>query len=86
VGFIAEKIANEMKTAGHVDAAEALPVATTPVVNKPRTTAGAIVIAELLSPVSGEVVELQQVPDEAFASKAVGDGIAIKPTSNIVLS
>ena len=28
----------------------------------------------------------QQVPDEAFASKAVGDGIAIKPTSNIVLS
>ena len=86
VGFIAEKIANEMKIAGHVDAAEALPVATTPVVNKPRTTAGAIVIAELLSPVSGEVVELQQVPDEAFASKAVGDGIAIKPTSNIVLS
>lgn len=86
VGFIAEKIANEMKIAGHVDAAEALPVATTPVVNKPRTTAGVIVIAELLSPVSGEVVELQQVPDEAFASKAVGDGIAIKPTSNIVLS
>ncbi|CDL22089.1 PTS system, N-acetylglucosamine-specific IIA component / PTS system,N-acetylglucosamine-specific IIB component / PTS system, N-acetylglucosamine-specific IIC component [Klebsiella pneumoniae IS53] len=29
---------------------------------------------------------LEQVPDEAFASKAVGDGIAVKPTSNIVVA
>ncbi|UMX68386.1 PTS glucose transporter subunit IIA [Klebsiella pneumoniae] len=28
---------------------------------------------------------LEQVPDEAFASKAVGDGIAEKPTSNNIV-
>ncbi len=86
VGFVAEKIANEMKTTGHVDAAEALPVAAAPTASKPRTTTATTVIAELLSPVSGEVVALEQVPDEAFASKAVGDGIAIRPTSPIVFS
>lgn len=86
VGFVAEKIANEMKTTGHVDAAEALPLTVAPAPAKPRATTGSAIIAELLSPVSGEVVALEQVPDEAFASKAVGDGIAIKPTSNIVVS
>ncbi len=29
---------------------------------------------------------LDQVPDEAFASKAVGDGVAVKPTDKIVVS
>ena len=86
VGFVAEKIANEMKTTGHVDAAEALPLTVAPAPAKPRATTGSAIIAELLSLVSGEVVALEQVPDEAFASKAVGDGIAIKPTSNIVVS
>ncbi len=40
----------------------------------------------LLSPVTGDVVALSEVPDEAFASKAVGDGVAIKPTDKIVVS
>jgi PTS system N-acetylglucosamine-specific IIC component len=44
------------------------------------------IIATLVAPVSGEVVALEQVPDEAFASKAVGDGLAIRPTSSTVLS
>ena len=35
---------------------------------------------------TGEVVALDQVPDEAFASKAVGDGPAIRPTDNIVVA
>lgn len=29
---------------------------------------------------------LDQIPDEAFASKAVGDGVAVKPTDKIVVS
>lgn len=87
VGFVAEKIANAMKTTGDVPAAEAAPVtAPTHAATKPDSVAGAVVIAELVSPVTGEVVALGQVPDEAFASKAVGDGVAIKPTESKVVS
>ncbi|WP_312046971.1 PTS N-acetyl glucosamine transporter subunit IIABC, partial [Erwinia sp.] len=44
------------------------------------------VIETLLAPVSGEIVALEQVPDEAFASKAVGEGVAIRPTGSTVVS
>jgi PTS system N-acetylglucosamine-specific IIC component len=40
----------------------------------------------LLAPVSGEVVALEEVPDAAFASKAVGDGLAIRPTGRLVVA
>ncbi|WP_028454800.1 glucose PTS transporter subunit IIA [Chitinilyticum litopenaei] len=40
----------------------------------------------LLAPVTGEVVALEDVPDAAFASKAVGDGVAIRPTGKIVVA
>lgn len=40
----------------------------------------------MVAPVSGEVVALDQVPDEAFASKAVGDGVAIRPTDSTVVA
>jgi len=36
-------------------------------------------IVEFKSPIVGEVVALTDVPDEVFASKMVGDGIAFKP-------
>jgi glucose-specific phosphotransferase system IIA component len=36
--------------------------------------------------VSGEVVALEDVPDAAFASKAVGEGIAIRPTGHLVVA
>lgn len=84
VGFVAEKIATAMKTTGYVEAARA--VATAPTATKPLMTKPAAVIAELVAPVSGELVMLEQVPDEAFASKAVGDGIAINPTSCTVVA
>lgn len=90
VGFVAEKIANAMKTAGDVPAAassSAAPAQAAPVAAaKPQAVPNAVVIAELLSPVTGEVVALEQVPDEAFASKAVGDGVAVKPTDKTVVS
>ncbi|HEY4435880.1 MULTISPECIES: N-acetylglucosamine-specific PTS transporter subunit IIBC [Lelliottia] len=86
VGFVAEKIANAMKTTGPVAASEAAPVAAAPVAAKPQAVPNATTIAALVSPVTGEVVALEQVPDEAFASKAVGDGVAVKPTEKTVVS
>lgn len=53
---------------------------------KPQAVPNASVIAELVSPITGLVVSLDEVPDEAFASKAVGDGVAIKPTDKFVVS
>lgn len=41
---------------------------------------------ELLAPVSGKVLELSSVPDEVFATKLVGDGVAIEPTDDIIMS
>lgn len=87
VGFVAEKIANAMKTTGPVAAAEATSApAATPAAVKPQAVANVTTIAALVSPVTGEVVALEQVPDEAFASKAVGDGVAVKPTDKTVVS
>lgn len=88
VGFVAEKIANAMKTTGHVAAAEAAPAAApAQAAAKPQAVPNAAAtIAALVSPVTGDVVALEQVPDEAFASKAVGDGVAVKPTEKTVVS
>ncbi|HBI07692.1 MAG TPA: PTS N-acetyl glucosamine transporter subunit IIABC, partial [Erwinia persicina] len=44
------------------------------------------IVGSLVAPVSGTVVAIEQVPDEAFASKAVGDGLAIKPTGSTVVA
>lgn len=92
VGAKAESIGDEMKkvvTRGPVAAAAAAPagnVATAAPAAKPQAVANAKTVESLVSPISGDVVALEQVPDEAFASKAVGDGIAVKPTSNIVVA
>ncbi|WP_373392977.1 N-acetylglucosamine-specific PTS transporter subunit IIBC [Raoultella ornithinolytica] len=87
VGFVAEKIANAMKTTGPVAAAEgnAAPAAAAPTA-KPQAVANAKTIAVLVSPITGDIVALEQVPDEAFASKAVGDGVAVKPTDKTVVA
>ncbi|HCT1821742.1 MULTISPECIES: PTS N-acetyl glucosamine transporter subunit IIABC [Klebsiella] len=92
VGAKAESISDEMKkvvTRGPVAAAAAAPagnVATAAPAAKPQAVANAKTVESLVSPITGDVVALEQVPDEAFASKAVGDGIAVKPTSNIVVA
>lgn len=38
----------------------------------------------LAAPFAGEVIELKNVPDEAFAQKMLGDGFAITPVENTV--
>ena len=90
VGAKAESIGDAMKKVvarGPVAAAsaEATPATAAPVA-KPQAVPNAVSIAELVSPITGDVVALDQVPDEAFASKAVGDGVAVKPTDKIVVS
>ncbi|WP_163192758.1 PTS sugar transporter subunit IIA [Clostridium thermarum] len=40
----------------------------------------------LLAPVSGKVLDLSTVPDEIFADKMVGEGIAIDSTDDIVVA
>lgn len=40
----------------------------------------------LKAPLSGELVNINNVPDEAFAQKMIGDGIAIKPVNNCLIS
>lgn len=39
---------------------------------------------ELLSPVNGNVVQLKDIKDEAFASGALGKGIAIDPSEGVI--
>lgn len=91
VGAKAESIGDAMKRViarGPVAAAapvQAEPAAATTAA-KPQAVASAQTIAALVSPVTGDVVALDQVPDEAFASKAVGDGVAVKPTDKLVVS
>lgn len=64
-----------MVTRGPVAAAApAGNVATAAPAAKPQAVANAKTVETLVSPITGDVVALEQVPDEAFASKAVGDG------------
>ncbi|MEG1704294.1 MAG: PTS glucose transporter subunit IIA [Niameybacter sp.] len=41
---------------------------------------------EIISPMTGEAIDLSQVPDPVFSEKMVGDGIAIIPTENRVVA
>ncbi|MED5524157.1 PTS glucose transporter subunit IIA [Gallaecimonas pentaromativorans] len=41
---------------------------------------------DITAPVSGELVDIEAVPDVVFADKIVGDGIAIKPSSHQVVA
>ncbi|MBP2154691.1 PTS N-acetyl glucosamine transporter subunit IIABC [Erwinia rhapontici] len=90
VGAKAESIAEEMKkqiAKGPVAAAAASSKPVAPVAAPqaiPNAAKG--VIGTLVAPVSGKVVAIDQVPDEAFASKAVGDGLAILPTGSTVVA
>ena len=37
---------------------------------------------DIIAPLTGEIVAMEDVPDAVFADKIVGDGIAIRPTGN----
>ncbi|WP_338207687.1 PTS glucose transporter subunit IIA [Lactiplantibacillus paraxiangfangensis] len=40
----------------------------------------------IVSPVNGEVVPITKVPDEVFAQKMMGDGLAVIPTDDVVVA
>ncbi len=42
--------------------------------------------ADLTAFLSGKTVALEEVPDQVFSSRALGDGIAIRPTNNVLVS
>ncbi|MEN0664597.1 PTS glucose transporter subunit IIA [Caldifermentibacillus hisashii] len=43
-------------------------------------------VESLLAPITGKVVEIEDVPDEMFNQKMLGDGIAIEPTEGVAVS
>ncbi|WP_375540704.1 PTS sugar transporter subunit IIA [Virgibacillus saliphilus] len=40
----------------------------------------------ILSPFTGNVIKMEDVPDDVFSQKLMGDGIAIEPTEGIVVA
>ncbi|GAB6138641.1 PTS sugar transporter subunit IIA [Halanaerobaculum tunisiense] len=43
-------------------------------------------VVEICAPLSGDIIDLEEVPDPVFAEKMVGDGFAIIPNSEKLLS
>jgi len=91
VGTQAESIASAMKkvlTKGPVASTGGASATPAVAAAKPQAVLNreSKTIVTLMAPVSGEVVALDAVPDEAFASKAVGEGLAIKPTGKTVVA
>ncbi|MGP1947616.1 MAG: PTS glucose transporter subunit IIA [Arsenophonus sp. NC-PG7-MAG3] len=41
---------------------------------------------DIVAPISGKIVNIEDVPDVVFSEKIVGDGIAIKPTGNKIVA
>lgn len=41
---------------------------------------------EVLAPITGEIVKIEDVPDVVFAEKIVGDGVAIKPKGSKIVA
>ncbi len=41
---------------------------------------------EIYAPLSGEIVDIKDVPDVVFAEKIVGDGVAIKPNGSTIVA
>ncbi|MCP3795932.1 beta-glucoside-specific PTS transporter subunit IIABC [Paenibacillus sp. CH40] len=56
--------------------------------NSAKESTSTVVVSneEVLSPIEGTVVALSEVPDPAFASEAMGKGIAIQPTTGRVVA
>ncbi|MCK2157364.1 beta-glucoside-specific PTS transporter subunit IIABC [Exiguobacterium sp. 17-1] len=65
-----------------------VPVTTTPATPVPAQEVSATLTNEetIQAPLAGQVVPLSDVPDEVFASGAMGRGVAIRPTSNTVVA
>lgn len=55
--------------------------------NKNKEEKGQNFDGQIFAPITGKIIPLEEVPDEVFAQKMVGDGIAIEPSdSGVMLS
>lgn len=43
-------------------------------------------VESLIAPITGNIIAMEDVPDEMFSKKMLGDGIAIEPTEGIVVA
>lgn len=41
---------------------------------------------EIFAPLSGDIINIENVPDPVFSKKIVGDGVAINPSGNKILA
>lgn len=41
---------------------------------------------KMVAPLTGRAIDIKEVPDEVFAQKMLGDGIAIEPTDGLVVA
>ncbi|MDE5285979.1 MAG: PTS glucose transporter subunit IIA, partial [Buchnera aphidicola] len=41
---------------------------------------------DIIAPLSGNIINIEDVPDVVFSKKIVGDGIAIQPSDSTILS
>ncbi|MDT8717874.1 PTS glucose transporter subunit IIA [Clostridium sp. 19966] len=41
---------------------------------------------KLIAPITGKTIDISEVPDEVFSQKMLGDGIAIKPTGDLIVA
>ncbi len=39
-------------------------------------------VLEIYAPIAGEIIDLSEIPDEAFSSKLIGDGVGLIPTND----
>ena len=82
----AESLANREQAESDL-ALEAAPAAAPEAVpTAGETTTASTPTAVILAPVAGHVVPLDEVDDKVFASRALGEGVGIEPTSGRVTS
>ena len=84
----AEAAAVRAAELGAVEAAEAIAAENTPeaLAAAAAVAATAAPTTEVLAPMPGSVVSLDDVDDPVFASRALGDGVGIRPTSGRVVA
>ena len=88
VGPKAELLADALRQAlqGQAPLAPSTASAHAPAESTQHSSAAAAAVIELLAPVSGEVLPLSEVPDAAFSTHAVGEGLAIRPAGTLVVA
>lgn len=43
-------------------------------------------LVDLVAPITGKVVKIEDVPDQVFSQKMIGDGIAVEPVEGVVVA